>query len=563
MKSKIAKRLLSAVLALALTVGLLSSTALAADPVVTVHEKTGNDGKIVVTVYDQVPGVSGDGSQQTPSGTPVKNVGINALRIGSVVELTSTSEAGAVSTQVAFGLTSNYVDLLGLKSETPITSQTNNQIITYYFTPSVVQQALEKATQSSIESFLDGNGSGSRNEPTNGDGIATFDNLQYGLYLLAKSSLPADATTDLVPFLVSVPMYVTDAWTNTVYAYPKVRTAGITIAKTLDDHDTVTDPDIHVNSGQTLAYTVTATIPASKSTSGTGSANEFIHFAITDTNTDSTLNIDEHSVAVSLNGTTLHNETDYERTYDGAVLTITLEESGLETLNGSLNALQTLTLTYNAVVATDVSFSTKLINKAKVTYQRSGMTTSADTSEAENTLYTYGIELTKSLSDGSQISPNEIAFELYQGDSGDAKIPVALAATGGEGYWQTDSSASSYTMHVDATGKLYLYGLEPGTYRLKETATMDGYALLKDPIVIVISDEERDGTATATVNDVSVTVTDGIVPLAVENTKNNLDFTLPQTGGAGTLMATAIGLGLLCAGVILLIVYRRKGQKNS
>ena len=58
-------------------------------------------------------------------------------------------------------------------------------------------------------------------------------------------------------------------------------------------------------------------------------------------------------------------------------------------------------------------------------------------------------------------------------------------------------------------------------------------------------------------------MTNGLVSLSVENTKNETGFHLPQTGGAGTLAVTAIGLGLLCAGVILLVVYRRKGQKDA
>ena len=116
---------------------------------------------------------------------------------------------------------------------------------------------------------------------------------------------------------------------------------------------------------------------------------------------------------------------------------------------------------------------------------------------------------------------------------------------------------------MDTNGKLNLYGLEPGTYYLKETATMDGYTLLAQPITIVIADVDHDGTATATVNGANAQVPDGVVSLTVENTRNTAGFTLPQTGGAGTLMVTAIGLGLLCVGVILLVVYRRKGQKNS
>lgn len=572
MKFTLAKRLLTAGLTLALSVGMLGTSALAAGTVNSVTEKIGSDGRIVVTVYDQDPGSAGTGDETSMSGEPVEGVGINALRIGSVVELTSTDNSGTVSTQVAFGLTKTYANLLGLDTDNAIASQDS----TYYFAPTAVQTALGNATQADIEAYLDDDQNGATNKVTGADGVATFDKLNYGLYLLAKSALPADATTDLLPFLVSVPMYVNDAWESTVYAYPKVRTDDITISKTVDDQDGTAyeDGDIHVNAGQTLKYTVTTTIPAAAS--GNGNANGFTSFVITDTNTGSTLDIDESTVEVKLGETALTSTEDYTVTYSDAqgnsVLTITLTDTattgGLAELNKNLSTQQTITVTYNATVATDVDFSTQLTNTAKATYQREGMANSADTEEVKVDLYTYGIDLTKTLSEGS-IAADTISFELYkdnQGQLGD-KIPVTSATGGKSGYWQaasaTTSETNTYTMYVGTDGKLNLYGLEPGTYYLKETATIRGYTLLTEPITIVISDDDKDGTATATVNGANAQVTNGVVYLSVENTKNDMGFTLPQTGGPGTLTATAIGLGLLCAGVILLVVYRKKGRKNT
>ena len=118
MKSNLPRRLFAGVLALVLSVGLLGTGALAAGTVNEAKEKTGNDGRIVVTVYDQDPGDAGTGAQVSSGlSNPVEGVGINALRIGSVVELTSTDGSGTVSTQVAFGLSNDMVTLLGLRTE--------------------------------------------------------------------------------------------------------------------------------------------------------------------------------------------------------------------------------------------------------------------------------------------------------------------------------------------------------------------------------------------------------------------------------------------------------------
>ena len=147
MKLKLAKRLFAAGLTLALAVGLLGTSALASGTVNDVKEKAGDDGSIVVTVYDQAPGTAGTGAPiDSGLSNPVDGVGINALRIGDVVELTSTDSQGVVSTQVAFGLTKTYTTLLGLDTQTAIAQQGS----TYYFTPSAVQTALENAEQTDI-----------------------------------------------------------------------------------------------------------------------------------------------------------------------------------------------------------------------------------------------------------------------------------------------------------------------------------------------------------------------------------------------------------------------------
>lgn len=580
MKTTKTKRLLAACLALMLTIGLLATGVFAAKntTVSDVKEKTGSDGQIVVTVYDQAPGAAGTGATWNPGAgaVPVDGVGINALRIGSVVELTTSTTDDApgstptIKTQVAFGLNSDMATLLGLDTTDDPIAESNG---TYYYAPAVVQTALGSANNATIESALEANGE-KINKVTGADpdtdGVATFSDLDYGLYLLAKSELPSTATTDLVPFLVSVPMYVDNDWTNTVYAYPKVRTGNVTIEKAVDDADK------YVNAGQTLKYTVTTTIPASQSATGTGSAMPFTSFTIADTNTAKSLNINSSTVMVKLNGTPLVLTEDYTVQYtdveNNTVLTITLTDTavtgGLAELNKGLATAQTITVTYDATVATDVNFSNKLTNTATATYQREGMESTADASVADGksnqvNLYTYGLDLTKTLSDGRAITAHTISFELYKDDNGrqGAKIPV-VARNGN--YWvAAEEEEPAVTMFVGTNGKLNLYGLEPGTYYLKELATQSGYTLLDSPITIVITANETpdgDPTMTATVNKATAQVENGVVYLQVENTKNDGGFNLPQTGGAGTLLATAIGLGLLCAGVVLLVAYRKKSH---
>lgn len=568
MKHRRLQNLLTGLLILAMLFSLLSTTAFAVDPTeafVTATEKTGT-GSIVVTVYDQAPGTAGTGAAWSgATGNPVDGVGINAKRIGSVVDLTTTkTENGTVTstTQVAFGLTKEMAQLVGLNPDS--TDYIVSNADTYYYAPGIVQTALTSKNQADIETALNNNKDHQKTtgeNPGDGDqGVATFSSLPAGVYLLAKSELPASATTDLAPFLVSVPMYVGDRWENTVYAYPKVRTASITNEKTVDD------PDTYINAGQTLTFTITETIPASNAVTGTGQANEFTKFVITDTNANKTLDITESTIEVLLNNRKLINQTDgeyYTTAYNGTELTVTLSAKGLGELNKDLSNQQTLKVTYQAKVATDVAFQSTLTNSASLAYRRAGMATGADdatVAASTVTLYTYGIDLTKTLSDGGTIQANEIQFALYSDKDCTAQINMtAGTGAGADGYWR--AALGTAEMSVDISGRLKLYGLEPGTYYLKETATMEGYTKLDAPITIEIKDGDVDGTITATVNGTTAQVTGGVVSLSVVNTKTEAGFTLPQTGGNGTLLVTAIGLGLLFLGVILLVAYRRKPRR--
>ena len=570
MKHSACRRLWAMLLLTVLLGSLLSAAAWAAPVDVDtgdVQEKEGKNGQIIVTVYDQEPSsVAGTGEPITGfTGTPVADVGINALRIGSVVELTTTTtetttEGNTVTTgtQVAFGLNlgDDVVALLGLTDDDAIAADGSK----HYFAPETVMNALGGADQAAIEAALDADGSGARKKVTDDNGVAEFTPLDYGLYLLAKSELPAVATTDLPPFLVSVPMYVGNDWESTVYAYPKVRTATLDLTKSAAVEGVsagAPEPLLHVSSGDTIKYTLSVPIPRNV----TG-AQDFNVFKVTDTNTAGTLKIDTDSVEVKLGDVILEPTTDYTVDHQEAgapgtnqILTVKLTGAGLTDLNAKLDTAEvTFTITYSATVNTAVTaFQSALKNAAKLTYCR-GDAAEAVTGAPEVTLYTYGIELTKTLSDGGTITENTITFGLYR--DADCQTPVSMTEAG-QGYWQDDVTGGD-SLFVGADGFLKLYGLKPGTYYLKEEATMPGYTRLAQPITIEIEDDNKDGTMTATVNGKTAQVIEGVVSLTVENTKNQNGFTLPQTGGAGTLLAAAVGLGLVSAGVVLLTAVRRK-----
>lgn len=531
---------ISTALAACLLLFALAATAVfaAGDPHVTEIQPVGgngNDGTLVVTVYDTDPADTvGDGSEQTIGGKALPGVGLRALQVGSVVQLTTDGTA-----QVAYGLDTGSLgyELLGLASQ-PLLAEEGT---TAYFAPETVQTALSNASQAELESWLNGQDSSAASVTTQEDGTARFANLPYGLYLLTKSTLPADSTTDLAPFLAAVPMYVNNNWTATVYAYPKVRTQTLTITK-----NTTFGP--YVNAGETILFTITVTIPA-------GGQRTFNKFVITDTADG--LSLPAENVTVMLGDQPLAPA----QTPGQGTLTITLSAEDLEKLNGGLTAEQTLTVSYNARVNTGVAtFQKQLTNTAQLTYNRGTAADSADATldASPVALYTYGIGLTKVLSDHAAIQKNTITFALYRNNNGGTlSDPVLLQQGSQGGYWVAPTGTSD--MYVNENGTLNLYGLEPGTYYLQETATQTGYTKLAQPVAIVINQPADPATdPTATVDGTAATVTDGVVQLQVTNTKTILGFALPKTGGEGTLLVTALGLGLLAAAVVLLALYRKK-----
>ena len=109
-------------------------------------------------------------------------------------------------------------------------------------------------------------------------------------------------------------------------------------------------------------------------------------------------------------------------------------------------------------------------------------------------------------------------------------------------------------------------GLEDDTYSITETATDNGYRLLKENIQVVITAEESDNIcpsclaktleASATVDGQSVVmVADGdsasaVVPLTVINHRKTL---IPGTGEAGNWLITIGGIALASASCMIFI----------
>lgn len=112
------------------------------------------------------------------------------------------------------------------------------------------------------------------------------------------------------------------------------------------------------------------------------------------------------------------------------------------------------------------------------------------------------------------------------------------------------------------TGELTFADLTPGSYRLTETKTAEGYTLLAEPIEFTLTADGRclrDGAAFGTVTP----DTSGVYNIAL-TIYNRKGFTLPHTGADAPSLWLLIGLPTLVAVLLVLVFrYNKKGGKHS
>ena len=188
-------------------------------------------------------------------------------------------------------------------------------------------------------------------------------------------------------------------------------------------------------------------------------------------------------------------------------------------------------------------------NTAKLTYSNNPyVANSTQEQETSNKVFTYGAEITKTdKTSGEALSGAE--FELTNGAD---KLYFVKTADGV--YYQaknTDAGATT-TLVVDTNGKLNIFGLNEGTYSLKETKAPNGYNKSTEAKEIKIVDANLDGALD------DETGTTGIYKLTFPNSQG---FQLPVTGGAGTVAFVAGGVVFVGLGIALLAIAMKKGKK--
>lgn len=569
MKKNVLKKFAAAALAAATVMSSMSVMAFADEA----GESAETKGSVTITKYmgDAVTGYetieTNYGASHEVSGTTekLKDVQFAYIEVGTRAQVEVTDSAtNKTTTEMLYKLTDAAVTALKLTTADVTENRTN------YYRMATLDTAIRGHKKEAID--LVKNASKNHAASTTNDGTVKFTDLSLEkLYLFAETDASAAkkvsdgsavaVTKVSVPFFVSLPF--TDADGNSVtdiYAYPKNSTGNVNIDKEIESVGTTTinDKQANANIGDEITYKVTYSVPVPENGLTELKIVDTMDKGLTFTNEASNITVKDDK---GVDGTekTLIYATDYEVTLDTTSNKVTIDFAKyLDSLQK--NSTEEFTITYKVKLnKSAVLGQTGNKNDVALVYKNYGETDSKTKTPdpgKEVKVFTYGIALTKQGEDGAKLSGVE--FKLTDGTN-----EIKVLKSGDAYYPSKDADASSSTVKTGADGKIYIRGLKPGTYKLTETKTNAGYVLLKDPVVIVIKEDNAIGGAEATVGSKPVTMQNdqknsgsktAEVPLTVVNSKG---FDLPATGGRGIALFTIAGIAIVAAAGSLLFMRKR------
>ena len=552
MKKNVLKKFAAAALAAATVMSSMSVMAFAAET----GEAT--TGSVTITKYMSDTGVGNtllpeDYTGDKPTGKDtdlLQNVEFAYVEVGERVQVDNSSQ-----TEIKYKVTNDeFLNAIG------ITKNTDSN-----YTQTELNNAIKNKKTDTIAFVKDKAIDANKKSTAATSGDVKFDNLSlHKLYVFAetdatKAALASDenkkvnVTKVSVPFLVSLPFTGKNGETVTdLKVYPKNSTGTATIEKKIVEDSAEKDTTV-ANIGDTIKYKVTYSIPVGEKGLESLVVTDTMSKGLTfDTNN---IEVKNEDVVVSADNYTVESKQNPNGN-GSTITTITFTEKYCKSLEK--NTTQNFTITYTATLNKDaVLGQSGNTNDVFVTYRNTGDVDRDTEHKSTTKVFTYGIDLLKKGEGVDKL----VGVEFTLTDENDNEVKVEKKDS--NNFYTPDGNSNKVT--TDDQGKIYIRGLKPGTYKLTETKTNNGYVLLKDPVVIVITPTNAEtgaatGAATATVGSKDVTMTDdngsltAKVPLTVVNSKG---FDLPATGGRGIALFTIAGIAIVVAAGTLLFMRKR------
>ena len=367
------------------------------------------------------------------------------------------------------------------------------------------------------------------------------------------------------------------------------------IAKTVTKRDgTANTHEADYGVGDAVPYTLTIKVPENITSLKT--------FTVTDTTVKAQLIQNKGSVKISGKNNAGGDVTLAKSAYTitvapdakNSVMTVAFTPSALTGVaGGEITIAYTATVQSGAVVAGNGN-----VNTAKIVYSRKTNLTdeTGDNKPYEITdkgvVYTFGLNIHKTAKGGTKDGAGlkDVTFDLYKKVdtetlNGNSKYPFCgqeYAAISGDDAVKlglTTNSAENWikvkTLTTGENGYVSAKGLPSGTYKLVETKTVNGYNLLSKPVDAKLNltyaatwsttktYDDNGNQIKAETNTTNYTRDTAPVadPSAAIEIVNRAGFTLPVTGGFGTLLFSGIGVLLVLAGVGVLFSLKKKSNR--
>ena len=374
-------------------------------------------------------------------------------------------------------------------------------------------------------------------------------------YVVYETGQPDTVSAGVaVPFVIAFPMANPDGtgYLDNVNIYPKNITSDVpTIAKSVD---TLNGTQGNYNIGQEFSYHLKSTIPTN--------IDAYESFVITD-QLDAALTF--KSATVSVNGVSLASGTDYTLTPEvdtaGANISLTLTQSGLTKLKENVGTTPTaatdlanvttaggfLDVEVKAIINDTAAMGSEIPNNFTLSYDNTTNGTGDPKTLTSNevNVHTGGKIFTKIAGDSSTTGLLGAQFTIQAGTENLQWTPELAAANkdaliagkfmvDGKPSTQADPAPTGDVILLsDQDGKFEIKGLAYGDYSLTETVAPAGYVKLEGPIAFTV-----DATSYTTNQDVV----------------NNVNPSIPNTGGIGSVIFIIVGL------LLMLMAY--KGYKR-
>ena len=411
---------------------------------------------------------------------------------------------------------------------------------------------LEVSDGTKIYTYALGANVNNGSQVTDATGELIFSNLPKGYYFVEENltydtpkvdGKEVNITSKMKPFVVAVPMTGKDgeSWLTDVHVYPK--NEGLNPEK---------KPEVpSVNVGDEVKWSVTANIPTDFS--------DYKRFSIVD-ELDEKLNFVENSVEVfgtEANGTTvvetLANPADFGVTHtpasgpDKEKIVIALTPEGIAKLAANVDAVK-IRIDFKTTVNKNINDVEKneVTNTATIEYENT-TTPDGEIKTPPTEVNTGEVSIKKKDQDGNNLSGAE--FKLYYLDGSDKYYIYKNASDEIKAFKDGDTVPGEYSLYEvssNNSGLATFSGLQTHkadgsamVYYIEETKAPSGYNLLQDPVKASFDDEDTNH-------------------VVVKDIVNKKGFTLPNTGGVGTLLLVVFGIVLIGLAIILTMNKKKK-----